>query len=180
MERGLLAGGTAGVRLSHGGFRAGLAQRGPTLKGTNGPSDPEDWTGEVCAMQDGKTRQMRAVGSSPARAFLTCMRAALVQLSGEAAGSEFELDRERLVAGRGSEADLSFEDAAMSREHAAFECGAEGFSVIDLGSTNGVLVNDASVGQSALKHGDRVQLGDHVFQYVIEEKSRSPKTFSVC
>ena len=130
-------------------------------------------------MQDGKTRQMRVVGNSPARTFLACMRAALVQLSGDAAGSEFELDRERVVVGRGSEADLSFDDAAMSREHAAFECGADGYSVVDLGSTNGVLVNDGSVEQAALKHGDRIQLGDHVFQYVIEEKSRSPKTFSV-
>ena len=41
----------------------------------------------------------------------------------------------------------------------------EGFRVRDIGSTNGIVVNGAQVQIAELKHGDRFELGDHIFEY---------------
>lgn len=129
---------------------------------------------------NGTTRRMQRRGGSEAGStFLSDMRATIVQVSGSAAGSEYELDCARVTLGRGPDTDLVFDDTAMSREHAALELEDEGYRVVDLGSTNGVLVNGAQVPAADLKHGDRFQLGDHVFQYVLEEREPSPREFEV-
>jgi len=106
-------------------------------------------------------------------------RASLVIVEGGAEGSEFELDRESCVVGRGPGVDLALEDTAISRQHAAFELTAGGHRVRDLGSTNGVRVNGAPVDVADLKHGDRVGLGEHVLQYLVETRERAPRAFQV-
>lgn len=127
----------------------------------------------------GTTRRIQRGGNGAGSTFLSDVRATIVQVSGGAAGSEYELDRARITLGRGPDTDLVFDDTAMSREHAALELGDDGYRVVDLGSTNGVLVNGAQVSTADLKHGDRLQLGDHVFQYVLEERESSPREFEV-
>ena len=53
------------------------------------------------------------------------------------------------------------EDARVSRRHLALEPGPSTLTVVDLGSTNGTLVNDALISESAyLEVGDRIRLGD--------------------
>jgi len=129
-------------------------------------------------MQDGRTRKLvRSEGAPETRAFFDGWQVCLVSLSGTTAGNEYRLERPKVVLGRGPEADLRFEDSAMSREHAAFELVEEGFRVRDLGSTNGVSVNGTATLVADLKHGDRVQLGEHVFQYLQEERARSPRAY---
>jgi pSer/pThr/pTyr-binding forkhead associated (FHA) protein len=52
------------------------------------------------------------------------------------------------------------EDSGISRHHAEIRPGPEGWTVEDLGSTNGVAVNGRKVsGSQALSAGDRVELG---------------------
>jgi pSer/pThr/pTyr-binding forkhead associated (FHA) protein len=106
-------------------------------------------------------------------------RASLVIVEGGVEGSEYELAKERCVVGRGPGVDLALDDAAMSRQHASVERTAGGHRVRDLGSTNGVRVNGARVEVADLKHGDRVELGEHVLQYLVETRERSPRTFQV-
>ncbi len=56
---------------------------------------------------------------------------------------------------------IIFEDARVSRRHLALEPGPSTLTVVDLGSTNGTLVNDALISESAeLEVGDRIRLGD--------------------
>ena len=131
-------------------------------------------------MSDTTRRKIQRPGDNgPDSAFLATVRVTIVQISGGAAGSEHELTQMRVTLGRDASADLTFDDSAISREHAALELGDEGFRLLDLGSTNGMLVNGASVSAADLKHGDRFQLGDHVFQYVLEERQRTPPEFKV-
>jgi ABC-type multidrug transport system fused ATPase/permease subunit len=53
------------------------------------------------------------------------------------------------------------DDTRVSRRHLAFEPGSSTLTVVDLGSTNGTLVNDALISESAeLEVGDRIRLGD--------------------
>jgi hypothetical protein len=69
------------------------------------------------------------------------------------------------VAGRAAEMDISLDDTFVSSKHALFEAGAASFRVEDLHSTNGTLVNGQAIpGVSDLRPGDRVEVGDTIFQ----------------
>jgi hypothetical protein len=63
--------------------------------------------------------------------------------------------------GRSREADIVIDDSNVSRRHAEVRPGPQGWTVADLGSTNGVRVNGRSVGAQPhpLADGDRVELG---------------------
>jgi hypothetical protein len=62
--------------------------------------------------------------------------------------------------GRSRDCDIVLDDAGISRRHAEIRPGPEGWTLADLGSTNGVLVNGQGVeGAQPLHPGDRVELG---------------------
>ena len=129
-------------------------------------------------MRDGHTRPLAARGGDDDfERFLAESRVSLAVLSGPAAGMEHELDSPRVSLGRGPGVDLVFPDPAMSREHACVEWARGGLRVRDLGSTNGVLVDGARVAAGELAHGSRFQLGEHVFQLVVEKRPREPRTY---
>jgi len=120
-------------------------------------------------MRDGRTRRVES-SASDAAAFLESNRASLTVLRGPAEGSEVELVSKRMMIGRSVGAGLQLEDPSVSHEHAAIELTERGFSVRDLGSTNGVSVNGGAVQSTDLKHGDRISIGECEIQYVLEER----------
>jgi pSer/pThr/pTyr-binding forkhead associated (FHA) protein len=62
--------------------------------------------------------------------------------------------------GRSGDCEILLEDTGVSRRHAEIRPVADGWTVEDLGSTNGVLVNgQALAGPQALNPGDLVELG---------------------
>ena len=122
-------------------------------------------------MKEGHTRKLDR-GDVAKGLFLVRFRATLVVVEGNAVGSEFSLDAPSATLGRGPGVDITLVDDAMSRTHAALEAGRDGFRVRDMGSTNGILVNGHPVTAADLKHGDRIQVGEHVLQYVVEERER--------
>jgi Protein of unknown function (DUF3662)/FHA domain len=62
--------------------------------------------------------------------------------------------------GRSRDCDVVLEDAGISRRHAQLTPGPQGWTVEDLGSTNGVRVNGEPLrGPRRLVAGDRVELG---------------------
>jgi hypothetical protein len=64
------------------------------------------------------------------------------------------------VVGRSRDCDIVLTDAGISRHHAQIRPGPGGWTVEDLGSTNGVLVNGRSVrGTQLLRSGDHLELG---------------------
>ena len=139
-----------------------------------GPMSRPGGPGES-AMRDGSTRKIPASGARAPHAFLERNQVVLVALSGPEAGTEYPLERVCTRVGRGPGVELSFADQAMSRQHAAFELGADGFRLRDLGSTNGCLVNGARVAAADLKHADRIQIGEHEFQLVVAERPHQPR-----
>jgi pSer/pThr/pTyr-binding forkhead associated (FHA) protein len=75
------------------------------------------------------------------------------------------LDPPGIVIGRGTEADLRINDPGVSRRHAEIriypgETGVPNVSVVDLGSTNGMLVNGHKVQQATLDDGAQVKIGN--------------------
>ena len=85
------------------------------------------------------------------------------QLVLEVNGMRHPLRPPGLVIGRGTEADLRINDPGISRRHAEIRVNesASGVEVdiVDLGSTNGIIVNGHRVRQSALKAGSRIEIG---------------------
>lgn len=131
-------------------------------------------------MGDTHTRKLETTaGDHTFFEFLARRRAAIVVLSGEGAGNEFDLEEPKISLGRGPDVDLVFEDSAMSREHAVFEFSDDGFRIRDLGSTNGTQVNDEKIQVRNLDHGDRLRIGEHVFQFLLEKRERPPRTYFV-
>jgi FHA domain-containing protein len=62
--------------------------------------------------------------------------------------------------GRSRDCDVVLEDAGISRRHAEVRPGPGGWTIADLGSTNGVLLNGEDVrGAAPLHPGDRLELG---------------------
>ncbi|MHB8241136.1 MAG: FhaA domain-containing protein [Solirubrobacteraceae bacterium] len=64
------------------------------------------------------------------------------------------------VVGRSRDCEIVLEDTGVSRHHAELRPSADGWTVADLGSTNGVLVNGQEIrGVQLLQSGDRLELG---------------------
>lgn len=84
---------------------------------------------------------------------------ALEILSGKELGRFIELSPERLSIGRGK-TDVIVNDPKVSRHHADLEWSEKGFILVDLKSTNGILVNDQKVDKKLLSADDVITVGD--------------------
>jgi predicted component of type VI protein secretion system len=68
------------------------------------------------------------------------------------------------------------ENRKSSRDHAKVWRESPGkYTVADLGSTNGTLVNDERVSRKPLVDGDEIRLGDQVFRFVLDDAERPAK-----
>lgn len=63
------------------------------------------------------------------------------------------------VVGRSADADLRLADTGVSRSHAELRLEGDAVRVVDLGSTNGTLVNGRRVAEAVLADGDRLDIG---------------------
>jgi two-component system, cell cycle response regulator len=97
---------------------------------------------------------------------------ALVVLSGPDVGQRVPLDRTVLL-GRDPDAGLVLSDAEVSYRHALVEDRGDGFTLIDLGSTNGSAVNGSRVQEIAVHPGDRIGLGNTVIGLELQDREYS-------
>ena len=81
----------------------------------------------------------------------------------EVNGTQHPLQPPGLVIGRGSEADLRINDPGISRRHAQIRVNPAGpglqVDIVDLGSTNGIVVNGQRVQHAVLQEGSRIEIG---------------------
>ena len=73
-----------------------------------------------------------------------------------------------VVLGRSEQCEIILDDESVSRQHAKIFATDEGYCIEDLGSTNGVLVNDELVESQKLRTGDRIQLGQRIFRFLAD------------
>src|SRR5438132_796554 len=74
---------------------------------------------------------------------------------------DLEMPPGDFVVGRSRDCQLALDDPLVSRRHAAFHATAEKIWVEDLGSRNGIKVNQNRVtGRVDLTHGDIVSIGN--------------------
>ena len=67
--------------------------------------------------------------------------------------------------GRLDDCDVVIHDAAASRRHAQVRVDDGSFTLTDLGSTNGTLVNGRQVQTARLVDGDRIRIGSTVIEF---------------
>lgn len=103
----------------------------------------------------------------------------LVILEGSDSGRHIPVVQPQQTLGRGPGVDLIMDDPTLSRQHAVIEFTDGGFQIRDLGSTNGVLLNGEAVNEAAIRHGDRIEMGGQVFQFLVDEKDDTPDTYVI-
>jgi hypothetical protein len=80
-------------------------------------------------------------------------------------GREWSLDRDRSVIGRLGGSEIEVDDPGASRRHAEIRKQGDEYMVVDLGSTNGTLVNDSPISEATLEDGDRITIGRTVLEF---------------
>lgn len=98
-------------------------------------------------------------------------RPALVFLRGELLAVPIPLEREHVTLGRALEADIRINDSRASRLHARIttehddETDENRYRLIDLGSTNGTILNGTRIEKALLQDGDKFEVGDQLIRF---------------
>lgn len=107
------------------------------------------------------------------------VRAVLIALSGEEAGSRYEVTRDYVEVGRADDVDIRIPRQDISRKHCLIFYKKDRFYIRDLESTNGTFLNGHRIDEKPLAHGDKIRLGEGIFQFVIEEKTGGRKVWEI-
>jgi diguanylate cyclase (GGDEF)-like protein len=95
-------------------------------------------------------------------------QACLVVILGDGIGRKVVLGRMPVTIGRSSHSDLQLDQESVSRCHARLERRGHGYTLKDLGSTNGTLVNDemVDVDGCTLRDGDHIRIGRAILKFI--------------
>jgi two-component system, cell cycle response regulator len=92
-----------------------------------------------------------------------------IVLEGDFIGEIYPIDKKSATVGRAQDCDIVIADSSISRKHLKVEKTQDGFLLKDLGSTNGIWVNDLRCQEHPLADGDKVQLGKVVLRFGFED-----------
>jgi pSer/pThr/pTyr-binding forkhead associated (FHA) protein len=92
--------------------------------------------------------------------------ARIVVLTDPTPGREIDLVADLYVIGRSEEANLRVKDSSISRAHARIDLDAGEWTISDLDSINGILINGQKKDDYVLKAGDVIELGSVQLRYV--------------
>src|SRR5215831_8145343 len=106
--------------------------------------------------------------------------AVLLAIAGPVKGTVFHLAAEEVTIGRLASSTLCVGDPSVSRQHCVILTEQDGRRICDLGSNNGTFVNGKRVDECALADGDKIRIGDTVFQFGEKEGgvAEQPLAFS--
>jgi neural Wiskott-Aldrich syndrome protein len=92
--------------------------------------------------------------------------AAARQLQIRYQGQSFPVTKDKFIIGRGKQSsDLTIKDPNVSRQHAMIEFDGNQYSIVDLGSTNGIEFQGQRVRRKVLADGDVVRICDHELSF---------------
>ena len=80
---------------------------------------------------------------------------------------EYPIDKHEVEIGKATHNHIVLTDPTVSNTHAIVLSRKDGYSIVDLGSRNGTFVNSDRLGSDAhaLRHGDKVQLGQTILTF---------------
>lgn len=90
--------------------------------------------------------------------------------SGPLKGKEYPLDREEYIIGRDPQSDIVVDENVVSRRHARVMKKLSEYVICDLNSANGIYVNNLKLDKAVLQHGDIIQIGSCLFQFLWPRK----------
>jgi hypothetical protein len=97
------------------------------------------------------TEAREARGASPAKRLVLTYE-----------GRSYPVERDRFLLGRSkTQADLRLDDPNVSRQHAVIELVGASWYIVDLGSTNGVIIGGERVARRPLADGDVIVITAH-------------------
>jgi len=76
------------------------------------------------------------------------------------------LPSEAMILGREMDCGLVLADHDVSRHHAAIELHGMDYTISDLGSTNGTLINDKEIDHAVLDSGDLIRVGKTILKFL--------------
>lgn len=79
-------------------------------------------------------------------------------LTGSMAKQEFELGPDPIIIGR-TKGEIKLPDQGVSSQHAKLTCQDDVYFLMDMGSTNGTLVNGQDIDREQLNDGDEIEFG---------------------
>lgn len=82
----------------------------------------------------------------------------------------FQLDREVVTLGRGSENDIAIDSGSVSVNHAEMRRVKGGYELHDVGSTNGIKLDGLRLLSIPLRNGAEVYIGDVAFDFMLTEE----------
>ncbi len=82
----------------------------------------------------------------------------------------FQLDREVVTLGRGSENDIAIDSGSVSVNHAEMRRISGGYELRDIGSTNGIKLDGTRYETIPLRSGSSVRIGDVTFDFTLTEE----------
>jgi hypothetical protein len=115
-------------------------------------------TGGAAPVKDGSATQARGADRED-------RGGQLVMIEKGKAGKAFPLGKDRVIIGRLGESDLVLSDPGVSRRHAEVRQEDGRYLIADLGSTNGTMVNESTIGERVLEEGDRITVGRTVLEF---------------
>ena len=77
----------------------------------------------------------------------------------------YPLSKDALSIGRLDTCDIALSDAGVSRRHAEVRREGDEWVLVDLGSTNGTVVNGRTVRRHRLSPGDRIEVGETTIEF---------------
>jgi len=72
----------------------------------------------------------------------------------------FDITKSVITIGRDKQSDIVLSDKSVSRRHAEIVREQDGYSITDVGSTNGTCVNSRRIAKQSLQKGDTLTLGN--------------------
>lgn len=84
-------------------------------------------------------------------------------------GEQIELSNDTTTIGRLTTCNVSLTDSRVSRLHAEIIKNAEGYELVDKGSTNGTQVNGETITSHTLVIGDKISFGNTTFEFAAQE-----------
>jgi len=93
----------------------------------------------------------------------------LILLDPNGPEQEFQLAKTNISLGRANTNDIIINDVRVSRSHTRLECGPQGISLVDMGSSNGTRLNGIRVDRATLNPGDTISLGSQQFKFELDD-----------
>ncbi|MEB0140552.1 MULTISPECIES: FHA domain-containing protein [unclassified Undibacterium] len=85
---------------------------------------------------------------------------------------EVNITKSRMTVGRRPGNDIVIDHLTVSGQHAAIDTASSGSFVLDLGSTNGTMVNSQPVKKHLLQHDDVIDIGKYKLRFQVEKNAQ--------